>query len=137
MLMNDEIFEAICQEIEESWQGLSVICQKHKVARRSFYVFKDANEQRLHRYACARERQLDYFEELLTDVSFNESRDRDVVDRVNVGGNSIARDRLKADTIKFILAKLRSHRWGNTIDVTSGNKPVESISITIVKPDAD
>lgn len=135
--MNEQLFEDICKEIEETWEGLSVICPRHEVARRSFYVFKDANEERLHRYARAREMQIDFLEDLLFKIAMNEKGDSEVVDRVNVGSNMVARARLKVDTVKFVLAKLRSHRWGDRVDVTSNGKTVESISVTIVKPSGD
>ena len=137
MLMNPEVFEDICKELEETWEGLSVICPKHKVARRSFYEFKNADETRMHRYAHAREMQIDFLEDLLFKIAMEESGDSDVIDRVNIGANVVARARLKVDTIKFVLAKLRSHKWGDKIDVTSGNKPLQAIQVSIIRPDGD
>lgn len=135
--MNEQLFEDICKEIEETWEGLSVICPRHAVARSSFYVYKDAEQQRVDRYARAREMQIDFLEDLLFKIAMDERGDGDVVDRVNIGSNMVARARLKVDTIKFVLAKLRSHRWGDKVDVTSNGKTVESISVTIVKPNGD
>lgn len=135
--MNEQVFEDICQEIEETWEGLSVICPRHAVARSSFYVYKDCEQQRVDRYARAREMQIDFLEDLLFKIAMDERGDGDVVDRVNIGSNMVARARLKVDTIKFVLAKLRSHRWGDKVDVTSNGKTVESISVTIVKPNGD
>jgi hypothetical protein len=135
--MNEQLFEDICKEIEETWEGLSVICPRHEVARSSFYVYKDSEQQRVDRYARAREMQIDFLEDLLFKIAMDERGDGDVVDRVNIGSNMVARARLKVDTIKFVLAKLRSHRWGDKVDVTSNGKTVESISVTIVKPNAD
>ena len=118
-------------------EGLSIICPRHAVARSSFYVYKDAEQQRVDRYARAREMQIDFLEDLLFKIAMDERGDGDVVDRVNIGSNMVARARLKVDTIKFVLAKLRSHRWGDKVDVTSNGKTVESISVTIVKPNGD
>jgi len=137
MKMNEDIFEAICKEIEETWEGLSIICPRHNVARSSFYVYRDEQQQRLDRYARAREMQIDFLEDLLFKIAMEERGDTDVIDRVNIGSNVVARARLKVDTIKFVLAKLRSHRWGDKLDVTSGQKPIQSIQVSIIRPDGD
>jgi hypothetical protein len=122
--MTTEDFENICNELEESWEGLSTICLRFGYnSRTPFFNFMKGNVQLENRYARAREYQLDYLEELLRDVSFNESQDKEVIDKVNIGSNAIARDRLKADTIKFILGKLRSNKWGQKIDVNIGHEP--------------
>jgi hypothetical protein len=77
----------------------------------------------LERYARAREKQLDYLEELLQELVFQEKRDKEVVGNVNIGANAINRDRLKADTLKFILSKLRSSKYGARIEVSHTLEP--------------
>ncbi len=122
--MTEEIFEDICLEIEETWEGLLALCKKRGFkSRHHFNRFKEASEERLNRYARARENQLDYFEELLREVSFSDSKDNEVIDKVNVGSNAVSRDRLKADTIKFILGKLRSNTWGNSLKLEVNQEP--------------
>jgi len=122
--MTQKDFESICIDLEETWEGLATICSRYGYKSRTpFNNFKRDNIELENRYARARENQLDYLEELLREVSFNEMNDRDVIDKVNVGSNSIARDRLKADTIKFILGKLRSNKWGQKLEVNVVNEP--------------
>jgi hypothetical protein len=69
------------------------------------------------------ELQLDYLEELLREVSFEGFNDSEVIDKVNIGSNFVARDRLKADTLKFILSKLRPHKYGNTLKIEHKGEP--------------
>jgi hypothetical protein len=121
--MTEEQFEAICKEIEGTWEGLSIICPKYNVARSSFYDYRDKNPEALDRYTRAREKQLDYLEDLLREVSFESSKDSLVKGTVNLGSNSIARDRLKADTLKFVLSKLRANVWGTKIEHTIKSEP--------------
>ncbi len=122
--MTKEHYESICSELEETHLGLTALCRKYGYkSRSSFYDLQDKNEELLDRYVRAREKQLDYLEELLREVSFNESQDKEVVDKVNLGSNAVARDRLKADTIKFILGKLRSHKWGQKVEVKHVGEP--------------
>jgi hypothetical protein len=66
---------------------------------------------------------LDYLEELMIQISMDERGDMSVEDRVNLGGNVVARARLKVDTIKFVLAKLRANVWGAKIEVNHTSEP--------------
>jgi hypothetical protein len=113
-----EVFESVCLELEESWKGLIEICKNKGTAKSTFHKYMEGNKEAMDRYARARENQLDYLEDLLRELVFDETRDSKVVGNVNVGTNHIARDRLKADTLKFILAKLRSNKYGNKVELT-------------------
>jgi hypothetical protein len=118
-----ESFEAICSDLEKTWEGLFALCKKHNVDRSCFYDYKDKTPQNTDRYARAREKQLDYLEELMIQISMDERGDMSVEDRVNLGGNVVARARLKVDTIKFVLAKLRANVWGAKIEVNHTSEP--------------
>ena len=111
--MDNEIFELVCTELETTWEGLTTICERHKVKRTTFLSFKDKEKDRVDRYARARELQLDYLEDLLMKETMDNANDSEVIDRVNLGSNHVARARLKVDTLKFVLGKLRSHTWGD------------------------
>jgi hypothetical protein len=91
-----ESFEAICSNLETTWEGLFALCKKHDVSRASFYIYKDATAENLDRYARAREKQLDYLEELMIDLSMQKKQDFLVDDKVNIGSNAIARARLQS-----------------------------------------
>lgn len=122
-----EIFEAICSDLETTWEGLVALSEKYSIERRAFYHFRDESEENLHRYTRAREKQLDYLEELMVNISMNRTEDLKTDDRVNVGGNAIARARLQVDTIKFVLAKLRSHVWGDKTKI-EGTLKIEQVT---------
>ena len=89
----------------------------------------------MNRYARARDKQLDYLEELLREASFDGSKDGETAGTINIGKNHIQRDRLKVDTLKFILGKLRARKWGDKIDVTSDGEKIDAINVTIVRPE--
>lgn len=121
--MNEQLFEDICLEIETSWRGIASICKDKNTSWGSFRNFLNKSESNLTRYTRARELQLDYLEELLREVSFEGLNDADVIDKVNIGSNYVARDRLKADTLKFILSKLRPQKYGNTLKIEHQTEP--------------
>ena len=116
-------FEAICSDLETTWEGLFALCKKHNVDRSCFYDYKDKTQENTDRYARAREKQLDYLEELMIDLSMQKKQDFLVDDKVNIGSNAIARARLQVDTIKFVLAKLRANVWGAKIEVNHTAEP--------------
>ena len=121
--MEAELFEKICSEIEESWEGLSIICPKHEIARQTFYNHKDSSKDNLDRYARARERQIDFLEDLLLKISMDSSKDFKTDENGNSVSNVVQRARLQVDTIKFVLAKLRSNIWGTKIEHTIKSEP--------------
>jgi len=122
--MTEEVFENICKSLENSWKGINTLCRENGFeSASSFYYLKNSNQQALERYTRAREIQLDYLEELLQELVFQEKRDKEVLGTVNIGANAINRDRLKADTLKFILSKLRPSKYGNRIEVNLKSEP--------------
>lgn len=121
--MTKEQFESICVDLEDTWEGLSTLCPKHNVAKSSFFDYKEKNIDALDRYTHAREKQLDYLEDLLIKSSMNSRNDLMVEGTVNLGSNVIARDRLKVDTLKFVLAKLRANVWGAKVEYTIKSEP--------------
>jgi hypothetical protein len=66
---------------------------------------------------------LDYLEELLFKISMDSAKDLTTDDKVNLGSNVVARAKLQVDTIKFVLAKLRSNVWGTKIEHTIKSEP--------------
>ncbi|SRR6056297_1066730 len=122
--MTSEDFESICFDLERTHKGLLSICIDNGYNTESPFrnFMRDDDELEL-RYTRAREKQIDYLEDLLREVTFNEGRDSEVIERVNTGGNHVARDRLKADTLKFILSKLRPTKYGNKVEVTHKGEP--------------
>jgi len=120
-----EQFNKICEGLETSHKGLLHFCQLQGFKSETpFRNLKKDNEELEKRYARAREMQLDYLGDLLIELSFDGSGDREVNQGVNVGSNSIARDRLKADTLKFVLAKLKANVYGAKVEVTNIEKPI-------------
>lgn len=133
--IDDDLFEQICEEIEQTHKGLVTICKEHNKTAAAFYNLIDNNEEKSDRYACAKSRQADYLAELILEVSFDDGDD----EKPFVGTNHITRDRLKADSLKYIASKLRPKKYGDKIDVTSDGKEIKTTTIinlgSGIKPD--
>tara|TARA_R110000868_G_scaffold309986_2_gene571224 strand:+ start:5523 stop:5981 length:459 start_codon:yes stop_codon:yes gene_type:complete len=132
--MNDEVFESVCQEVEQSTEGLRKICLDHGSSASSFYDFIDNEKDeekkliKAERYARARDRQADFLADKMLEVAFDDTAD----DTPFTGVNHINRDRLKVDTMKFIASKLKPKKYGDKLDLTSdGEKLPTAIPIVL------
>lgn len=82
-------------------------------------------------YKQARELQLDYFADLIVDESFDDSRDRNGEGKPD--NAAVARSKLKADSLKWLLSKLQPYVYGDkltteariTVDDVTTLSPVE------------
>jgi hypothetical protein len=52
------------------------------------------------------------------------------------GMNVVQRDRLRIDTRKWLLSKLEPKKYGDKVDVTSGNEPIKQ-NLTIIVDTSD
>jgi len=93
-------------------------------------------------YARAKEDQADFLVEEMLQIADDASQDEIFVECTDGSGQGakrvcnkefIARSRLRVDTRKFIAAKLKPKKYGDKLDVTSGNEPLQGTTI-IVSP---
>lgn len=103
----------------------------------TFYKWLKEDENKSIQYARATEIRADkIFDEILTisdataeDIIINEDG-QEVVNH-----NVINRDRLRIDSRKWILSKMQPKKYGDKIDVTSGDKPINTtMQIEVVQP---
>ena len=97
------------------------------------------NNERIDRYARAKELQMDYLAEEIIDISDDGKNDfMSVVrgDEVYEQENKEVtnRSRLRVDTRKWIMAKLAPKKYGDKIDVTSNGKSMPFV-LTLTEPD--
>jgi len=132
--MTDEVFELVCQEIEQTTTGMRKICLDHNSSSSAFFDFIDNEKDeakkliKAERYARARERQADFLADKMLEVAFDDVDD----EKDYVGANHIQRDRLKVDTMKFIASKLKPKKYGDKLDLTTdGDKIPTAIPIVL------
>jgi len=101
---------------------------KGKMTANTFYdLLKD--EKKLQRYARATDDRADMMADEILSISDNVGHDlvilpdgREVVDNAVV-----QRDRLRVDSRKWLLAKLRPKKYGDQLDVTSGGEKIQQL----------
>lgn len=131
--MNDEVFENVCSEIEQSKEGLIAICKSFNSSASAFYDFMDnekdvAEKQRkTERYVRARERQAEFLFDLQREVVFKRDEDHTPF----TGGNVVQRDKLIAETIKWQAGKLKPKTYGDKLDITTQGEKITNNPIDL------
>lgn len=120
--MNEEVFISVCEELEQTHEGLNAICQRYNSSAPAFIAFKNADKsgKLSERYTCARDNQADYMADLIVEVAFSEKNDDNP--------NNIQRDRLKVDSLKWIASKLKPKKYGDKLDVETNVKVKHKVS---------
>lgn len=126
-----ELFDEIIVEITENGSSI-VAAVKGRMSTQTFYeLLKD--EERSKRYARACEMRADKMAEEMLEIADCTEEDTLTDDKGRVMGNNAAvnRDRLRVDARKWLLAKMAPKKYGDKIDMTSGNEPLKQ-NITVV-----
>jgi len=107
------LFDKIIIEIADEGKSLRDAV-KGKMSINAFYeILKDDNSVK--RYARACEERADKIADEILEIADNGS---------NKDNTIVQRDRLRIDSRKWLLAKLHPKKYGDRIDVTSGNAPL-------------
>lgn len=90
------------------------------------------HEEFLQLYTRAKEEAADALAEEILDISDNTDNDilEDNEGRVIPNSVRIQRDRLRVDTRKFLMAKMKPKRYGDKLDVTSGGEKLPTPLLT-------
>lgn len=120
----NQLFDKIIADISE--KGMSAIASlKGRMSTQTFYVLLEDGEKSK-RYARATEMRAEQMANEMLEIADNYEHDitytgdgRQVIDHAVVN-----RDRLRVDSRKWLLAKLHPKKYGEKIDMTSGDLPI-------------
>ena len=148
-LYTEELAAEICQRIA-SGETLSQICRtsEHMPARTTVLLWAlDDREGFSDRYARAREMQFEAWADEITEISDDGTNDwmeresKDGSTQTVLNGEHVQRSRLRVDSRKWLLSKLKPERYGDKLQHSGpGGGPVQhahSIEIVIVDPAED
>ena len=145
-----QLFNDICDEIATSSRGLKYICQDFDVTSRAFYKWLREDEQLdekeslglVQTYTRARDEQAHLLAEQIIQVADDSSEDTIEIygkdgKRIKIEDKEFtSRAKLRVDARKFIASKLLPKKYGDKLDLTSGNKPIKTITGMIIKNDS-
>lgn len=126
-LRRREIVLRICEVIAADKRSLTDICAAEEWAPPEATVrrWRDADPELVAEYTRAREHRAEYLEEEMQRVADDGSRDYLLgEDGVVVMQEHIQRSRLIVDTLKWRLGRMHPKKYGDKLDVTSGDKPL-------------
>jgi hypothetical protein len=114
-LVNGDSLRKIC--LDEDMPSAALVCK-----------WLGENEQFREQYAHARDAQADTLADEILDIADDGTNDwmgdKDDKDGTQYNGDAVQRSKLRVDARKWIAAKLKPKKYGDRIDVTSGNEPI-------------
>lgn len=139
-IYTEEIATEICERIANG-ESLRIICKEENMPSRKtvhLWLLDKDKETFLHQYEIAcnirAENMFDELEEI-ADNGINDWSEREYDNgntSIILNGEAVARSRLRVDTRKWYLSKVLPKKFGDKLDVTSDNQPINKISIEIV-----
>ena len=119
-IFSQELADAICDRILEG-QSLRHICCEETMPNRSTVLrWLDEHGDFAAKYARARELQADYMDDLILEEA--EKADED----------NAAAQRVKIAAYQWRASKLKPKKYGDKLDVTSGDQPLRELDETAV-----
>jgi len=124
----ESLFDDIITDISDNGKSL-ISSLKGRMSSQTFYDMLEKDSEKSKRYARATDERADLMADEILTISDNVGKDlvtlpdgREIVDNAVV-----QRDRLRVDSRKWLLAKLRPKKYGDQIDVTSGGEKIQQL----------
>jgi len=124
----EQFYEVI--ELIKNGKAVKVACEELKHSRTDFYNLINKNVELMNTYTHAREERSELLFEQILEIANHTEEDHTPF----TGSNVIQRDRLRVDSIKWVLSKMSPNKYGDKIDVVSDGQKIESISVQIIRP---
>jgi hypothetical protein len=113
-----KVITDICDDVVENKISFNEAVKNSNISLMSFYKWIAANEEIQGIYNYARKVRSDVLFEQIVDIS-DESAD-------------FQKDRLRIDARKWVVSKMQPKKYGDRLDVTSGDEPIKtSLNITV------
>lgn len=128
---SQKLADVICERLIEG-ESLRRICLDDKMPNAGTVCrWLGENEAFREQYALAREAQADTLADEILDIADDGSNDY-MGDDEKYNGDAVQRSKLRVDARKWVAAKLKPKKYGDRIDVTSGNEPLRELDETAV-----
>lgn len=130
----ETIFNTICSKIAEEGKPVRKILKEDGMPSfETFYRWLNDDDEKSKQYTCACEARADMiFDDILyiaDDVSKDtQTVDIDGIELQTLNKENIQRARLRVEARKWVVSKMNPKKFGDKIDVTSGNKEMPVIA---------
>lgn len=126
---SQELADRICEKLA-CGQSMRTVCAGDDMpCMQTVFTWLRNNKEFLEQYTRAKEEAADAFIEEMLDISDDGTNDwMERNDPKNAGydynGEHVQRSRLRVDTRKWVASKLKPKKYGDKLDITSGDKPI-------------
>lgn len=130
-LYNLEVAGKICELTATTSRSLKSICSELGLGVSTVlqWLADPTKKEFTDMYARAKEEQADFLAEEILEIADDSSND---LDRIDDFGNRIEnkefvnRSKLRVDARKWVASKLKPRKYGDKVDITSGDKPISN-----------
>lgn len=130
-----EVFDAVCDDIACERKALGEILKKHALSPSTFFRWMAASPSMQENYARAKEVQAELMVEDILAIADDGRNDTFLDDKGNVRTDAevVNRSRLRVDSRKWLASKLLPKKYGDRseVDLTSGGKTLPPINFTL------
>jgi len=146
---SNEIVDKIFSELANTTKGLAKICKENNISCPKFREFIVCNTEVGNKYTHARTLQIENMEEqvmalgdelalAMAGKGIDPDTNEVVVIDPQMASAHVSLCRVRIDALKWILSKLAPKKYGDKLDVTSDNKPVNvALSVADAKAISD
>lgn len=125
-----ELADRICEELAMGKSMRTVCLADDMPAIRTIFYWLRSNKEFLHQYTRAKEESVDAIVDEMLDIADDGSNDYMTITKgnntYNVEDREVTnRSRLRVDTRKWIVSKLKPKKYGDKLDVTSKDKAIK------------
>lgn len=115
-----EIADKICEELSMGNSLRTVCAASDMPAIRSVFYWMRTNKSFLQQYTRAKEESSDALAEEIQDIADEVLEDKEAINKA----------RLRIDTRKFIMAKMKPKKYGDKVDLTTNGKDLPTPLLT-------
>ena len=130
-----ELADKICAELSQGISLRTVCLAEDMPDASSVFRWLRTNEEFCKQYARAKEESTDAMAEEILDIADDGRNDWMTVasgtdfEKEVPNHEVLQRSRLRVDTRKWIMSKMKPKKYGDKVDVTSDNKPIQGNTI--------
>lgn len=141
-IFSQNLADKICARLAIGESARTVCADDGMPALASLFKWLRENKEFSEQYARAKQESADAMAEDILDISDEGSNDwmekrygRDAESTWVVNGEAVQRSKLRVETRKWLMAKMKPKRYADHIDVTSDGKAIETNTIILKKFD--
>lgn len=126
-----KLADEICEGITLGYSVRTVCKPEHMPSIKTFYEWLRTHDEFLKQYARATEERTEAMSEDILDISDDGSNDyMETADgKLIYNGDAIQRARLRVDTRKWLMAKMKPKKYGDKLDIDQKNSGEVTIKI--------